>query len=94
MNITWISQLATHWQELYNNTSCLIIFYGAESVQFSILDQSSKYEDFKQIECKKTSICLKLLSIQWRNQGEANGQLPISFGGLPIEILLFQNFYF
>jgi hypothetical protein len=27
-------------------------------------------------------------------KGEANGQLPISFGGLPIEILLFQNFLF
>jgi hypothetical protein len=29
-----------------------------------------------------------LCRIQWRNQGEANGQLPISFGGLPIVIFI------
>ena len=26
--------------------------------------------------------------LQWRNQEEANGQLLISFGGLPIEVFI------
>jgi len=41
----------------------------------------------------KINMVHKNVSSNGVTKGEANGQLPISFEGLPIEILLFQNFY-
>ncbi|CAF3621444.1 unnamed protein product [Rotaria sp. Silwood1] len=56
MNINWTSQLATQWQEFYNNASRFVLFNGPNNLEIITLVQLPKYEDFKQNECNRITI--------------------------------------
>jgi hypothetical protein len=53
LNITWTPDLATKWQEFYNNASRAIYFGRSGHLEQEFLSTLPKYKDLEPPECEK-----------------------------------------
>jgi hypothetical protein len=53
LNITWTPELATEWQEFYNNASRAIDFGRSGHLEHEFFPTLPKYKDLQPLECEK-----------------------------------------
>jgi hypothetical protein len=53
LNITWTPELATEWQEFYNNASRAIDFGRSGHLEQEFFPTLPKYKDLQPLECEK-----------------------------------------